>query len=282
MAAATLVASSSIPKSVDGGFDPKSYGLPEFPADLQLRRLSKPIDGRVFYYTNEDNRDNTRIDLTKKEKVAKPAHVGFSTLFNYDIIALRRSEVAFICDVSERVFKYYEILKEAHLEAKNVSEFINILSKKITDFREKMDPIDIKPDVLLELLKERFELLERQEKGCWLNNEDDFQYVKQMYENNQIYHVCLDAADENKNFETLAKWIKDNGYTLDTLYLSNIHEWIIKDKKPMDVFKKNVQDMIDSTASSKAPSKTSVIDATEDPKDKNLVQHCHDVGKNPY
>lgn len=224
-----------------GGYNPEDFGLNSLPVDLHLKTLPKPDPNlEIFYMSNERYQALTIANLSSLPYLENGAHIGFSTLFNFDIIVCRDSKIAFLCDISEKVFKYFKIIQDAILEARNREEFVDIILEKLN--RSDLLKAESKmKDTFAKIVMHFTNELERP--GSWLSTDKGFNKIKSMYEHKMIFHICLDASDQEGNLKSLSDWLKSKGYEPDTLYLSNIFEVLsFVDKK--EAFIKNFENFI--------------------------------------
>jgi hypothetical protein len=59
----------------------------------------------------------------------------------------------------------------------------------------------------------------------WMK-EENFQYLKKMYSENRIYHLNLNILDDLNRFDILGSWIIEQNLKVDTVYVSNILDWV--------------------------------------------------------
>lgn len=235
-------------------FDLKKYDLSR-PDDLHLINLQYPFENNLYFFCNEQDQEKIIEELKKSKKIKNSCHFGFSTLFNYDVIAAKESEIAIICDISEVVFKYHSIIKKSILKAQTKEEFVKIVLQEIEDSKILEEFTEeylakISSDIKKEEVWKYF-LNENTRKGSFLNDDKSFLHIKTMYQNNKIFHINLNAADKNDNFLILSKWFEMKDYYVDTIYLSNIFEWLGSDDKK--IFLQNIKHLMNTT--------TCVIDA---------------------
>lgn len=232
---------------------PQNFGF-SLPKGLIFENLLEPIDVDViFYFSNEKFQALTLTLLSMKDFWPAPSNgalVGFSTLFNLDLICARKSKIAFFCDLSSYVFRYYLIIQETIKEAQNRYDFVRLIvenllkngflcsdAEKMTQqvfrgvflTRKNLSELNKEPHmskaVSVEELTNYF-LKQLKTENSWLSTDDNYNFVRDLYLDNKIFHLPLDAKDKNGNFEILSKWITSHGYKVDTLYISNIRDWL--------------------------------------------------------
>lgn len=225
--------------------------LPPLPDDLKFKNLIDPQikeneRGFLFEVSNERNCDETLEYLKTIDKVDNGVYLGFSTWFNYDVIALRNPEIAFVCDISNPVFSYYSAIRKIVLESDTKEEFVRRFSEiKISEFK---NPTSVADALSMDKRFREAFLKEASKPNSWLRTDKSYKCIRDMYKTNRILHVRLDAADEKGNFQILSKWIDDHSYTLDVAYFSNISSWVTGvvggRKGNVDAFIKNISSII--------------------------------------
>ena len=149
-------------------------------------------------------------------------HVGFSVWFNFDIICTTRPNYAAIFDCDPGVHGFiYPIFQSTIICATSREEFCSQFLKNL-----------MKQDVFVAyefLLADDFQLLQKRAYG-FLANEDNFNYLKEMITQERVFFGRLDLTNLEQ-VSTIREWISKNNLILDTLYLSNIPEWIIQGNK---------------------------------------------------
>lgn len=224
-------------------FDPIQFDLPLLPPDLHLKNLQYLKDLKnIYYFSNECGQKETLEKLKSFPSISQGAYIGFSGLFNFDVIVARKPEIAFICDISPIVLKFFSIVRMCVLKATDRKEFIDILLENLEkrgmfdDSIKDYLPADVpKKDALRTYFINQLE-----NENSWLYSDESFMIIKRLYENNKLYHLALNAIDTQDNFRILSNWFAANGYKLDTLYISNIFDWIKKSDSKQSDFVKNM------------------------------------------
>lgn len=264
---------------------PQDYGLYPLPKDLIFNNLFGPDEksGVIFFYSNERGRSKTYEILKSQPHIDNGALVGFSTVFNLDIIALRNPKVAFICDLSGEVFNYDRMIQEAALEATDRFKFVEILLQKLALRghlgKEKYHGYvtrDMKMASLVSLpYLEKYYKSELKRENSWLSSDEGYQIVRNLFLSRNVHFLPLNATDMDGNFMILSKWLKNHGYQLDTLYLSDVHKWIHKPERKL-IFDSNIDLLVAKD--------TITIDANDIEDDDgtiNLYQNCYLGGATP-
>lgn len=201
---------------------------------------------------------------------------------NLDFIVARHSSIVFLFDISGSVFEYYQIIQRTILKSSTREEFIeNILkelqsSNIILDVAKASSIRDFKKKFLrpIDTLK-RFFKHEYTKKNGWLSTDDNYKFVRSLYLNKKVFHLPLDAADENMNFIHLSMWLKEKKHPLDAFYISNIYEWLTPERKAS--FIKNINSIIDEN--------THIIYSVKVHhalKDDYVIYQMISTGKSPY
>ena len=66
----------------------------------------------------------------------------------------------------------------------------------------------------------------------WLYSDQRYDTVRKMYLEGDIQFLYLDLADRTGRFSQIADWLSKKNLYVQTLYLSNILEWLKKAGKP--------------------------------------------------
>ena len=100
-----------------------------------------------------------------------------------------------------------------------MNNFRNFLIENSEDFFGGLPIDDIKKlfDIDAELVRP----------GSWLQSPEKFQAIKSLHENGRIRYLNLNIADQTGTFEQISNWMRSNNLELDTLYASNIIEWLV-------------------------------------------------------
>ncbi len=223
--------------------------------------------------TNERNLSNTekvlRNDLAHLNVKDNRVHIGFSGYFNFDIAYWRKSNRIIICDINPSQVK---LLKQSiiyicqsnnrHNFIKNISEYLNSKhNEMIIENRDKFyynhkgykytglriypnissDESYIKlkdkefsgdaKDIYLDQIK--YELIRT---GSWLSSDDSYYYIRNLALKDLIAIFCEDIRSTDI-FVRIKNILSNNYIIVDTIYLSNIYDFMENDK---DILKYNL------------------------------------------
>lgn len=168
---------------------------------------------------NEENQAEVIQFLSKTPALTNGVHIGWSIEFNFKIILARKPNLVILCDINKRVLEFYEVFEKVLLSSSSRSDCLENLRSvfclhKAYFFNEHSKT----GEAALESFSE------------WLS-EEGFQTLRQMYAEGKVLHLFLNVLDKEGKFTVLANWIKENGYLVDTIYASNISNWVQK-KEP--------------------------------------------------
>lgn len=146
-------------------------------------------------------------------------HVGFSVWFNLDIICTTKPQYALVFDIDPAVCDYvYPILESQIKNSGSRDEFVSGFIKKLTS----------EPNISMQeyplILNSNFKELMTKNHG-FLADDDQFNYLKNMIQEDRVFFGKLDMTN-SEGMGKIQKWIDKNKLNLQTLYLSNIPEWI--------------------------------------------------------
>lgn len=182
-----------------------------------------------FARTIEDWRLMLRLlSHTPKAQGHNSLHIGFSGFLNLDIMAERKSEFGILLDINDRTAELFKVLAEVITQEESVdnNEFAKAFDNRIAEtgdyFRRGMALGGIIDSWL-------------NDENSWLGNKDKFKHIRNMFVNERIVFFRADirqqrSSDETENaFDAIAAWAEKHGVVVDTLYISNIYEWLLRD-----------------------------------------------------
>ena len=174
-----------------------------------------------FLQTNEAVYSHTYDYLAMNRKHGAPTlHVGVSGLQNLDMIAARRSNFGVLLDINPNMQKVMSVVRDiCRSEPKvNRQEFVSAFINRISTDPELWD----------DETKKEFQLSNFQRKAAeswsWLSSEDSFDHVRALFLEDRIISINLNFSNV-ENVERIARWARQNGVAIDTVYISNIFEW---------------------------------------------------------
>lgn len=186
------------------------------------------------------------------------AHVGWSIEFNFKVMVLRNPKLVILCDINQRVLDFHRLFEKVILSSESKEDFVHCLTSALA---QEEDYFFLKSMRTLARAMRSFR--------NWLT-EEGFQTLRQLYIEKRVHTVVLNVLDREGRFQQLAAWINEMGYTIDTVYASNISTWIIKEEP----FFSNLQQLIGE--------QTIFIDADRHwPRHKTLAQRIS-LGKLPF
>lgn len=201
------------------------------------RDLVGSISSFPYILCNEQDQRRLIASLPPKPPELTMAHLGFAGWLNLDIIAKTNPTEAYLCDINTDLLRFFqEYVRNFIRQAPNRFEFVNLLINNLPQellksvIRETEDGYLYAEDAL------RYEL--HRPEG-WLSSDERYETVRNLYQNNVIYHLFLNALDQ----QTLQREFR--GKTFHTIYTSNIYEWIRDHKKSdLNQFTGNMQDLL--------------------------------------
>ncbi len=183
-----------------------------------------PASGQPYIGCNEEKQSEILqlVDETSHIAADQRVHVGFSVWFNLDLISVSKPAYAIICDVDNHVMEIYEGIQNCLLESESPDSFVHkfrlFLIENADRFFSGLPEEEISKifDVNAELRRP----------GSWLMSQDKFAVIKSLHEKGRVLYLNLDITDQKGEFERIHAWMRDKDLALDTLYVSNIVEWL--------------------------------------------------------
>lgn len=203
---------------------------------VSLRELSNQRmygDTLGFYLsTNESNSKNIRQFLLETPKPTNACHLGFSGLHNFDIMVARQSSRGIIVDFNPWNARIIDYALHLMTICNTRQEWLKWFKSFVKQLENCSNPgncffsPNFNPDeeyAGLSWLKfPDGELdLELTREGSWLSSEENYRFIKQLADKGKI--VCITEDIKNTHvFEKAALLLKKESVSIDSLYLSNI------------------------------------------------------------
>ncbi len=168
-------------------------------------------------------------------------HLGFSCWLNFDILAERKTPFAILCDFDPNMVALLDLMEQAIQRSKTPEEFMKNFWSNLSSQTELKFQGFLGLDG--SLIDYKIFYNQMNEKG-WLSSQEKFQTIKEMYAQDRIIHRLLDITDE-ESFDKINKWAKNHSLAFDTLYTSNIPEWLYSSNINTDKMHKNTEKIID-------------------------------------
>lgn len=227
---------------------------------IPLEATTPTLEKIHYVLCNETGQGETLVNLPNSRP--NGVHLGFACWMNFDILAVRDTPYAVLCDEDSNVVALLDLIKDAILESDGTGEFIETFWGKLSttlgsDFKELIagdgSPID----------KATFARI-AQEQG-WLSSDDKFHVIKDMYSQGRIVHRQLNILEKDK-FRELQTWADEQGLCFDSIYTSNIPEWIYHSAIDSDIMMANISRLIDPHTVTVTAQKESLVAKGARPK----------------
>jgi hypothetical protein len=190
-------------------------GLPH-PFQTRGNRSALPYIG-----CNEKGQETTLAALTPSTVSAENrVHLGFSVWFNFDVMAISQPSYGILCDMDDNVMDIYKGIAEALNKSSNRLEFVSNFKAFLEASSDKL--FGLPPEEMSKLFDIDAELIRP---GSWLSSEASFQVIKNLSTKGRLLFLNVDITDKEA-FTQLKTWLDTNHLELDTLYASNIIDWL--------------------------------------------------------
>lgn len=268
-------------------------GIKEHPLTRRLRSFdnvkitSTDYTFQVFINTNEVNRHSTRKTLESAPSISESCHIGFAAWHNFDIMAVRKPDYALLCDLNPETALFLNKTLEILRNAKDRKEFVkqmaeyanktergHCLSNELDltysiNFACNVSGDSIYEDVLYIGQEIEVELIRE---GSWLNTDESYEHIKKLAAKDKIAVITEDIRTTS-TFQNVKRILNENGIQIDTLYVSNISEYMLKENQglfaePVSCLTCNDTLIIDAKETLNTPLQQCVI------KGKNLMEKC--------
>lgn len=201
----------------------------------------------IYINTNEHEVKATAVTLSQLPLIDHSCHIGFSGWHNFDIMAQRNSSRGIICDLNPENALFLSLVLFNIRQCNSRFEFIDKISHFINTNRydglrsnKDREPwlgtvnalsikfslnvseeppysqhYSIKEEVPLELKRET----------SWLYTDARYEYIRKLALSDKIALITEDIC-KTDTFAGIAQMLKENMIQIDTVYVSNIAEWV--------------------------------------------------------
>jgi hypothetical protein len=150
----------------------------------------------------------------------KKVHIGFAVWFNLDIMALTKPAYGILCDYDNKVMDVYQGINESLQKSGSRREFVTNFEMFLNQNSEQL--FSLPPAEIIKLFNIQQELTRP---GSWLASEESFQSIKKLSESGRLLFLNVNILDKEA-FLGFKTWLDTNHLELDTLYTSNIIDWL--------------------------------------------------------
>lgn len=199
--------------------DPISQAL----AGFDNSRVKGQIYG-IYMTTNELNLPATNQFFREHPRPGtRTIHIGCATWHNLDIMCTRRSNYGLIVDFNpknaEFIRKTIDIINSCDSRNDFKQAMVNYLNSLVSAEKK----IFFHPDQR-GLPTDRIEM-ELSREGSWLQSEENYLFIKELVANGRLIAITENMTNFD-TFSRIRKFLDSNNITIDTLYLSNICNFI--------------------------------------------------------
>lgn len=167
-----------------------------------------------YIFTNEGGTTATIHTLqTLPKRRGRRLHIGVSGLFNYDIIAARKSHGAILWDINEETQILHKLVQTTICDSATAEKFITKFAQIVQNVSNQTF-VERNPYFLEDL---RYEASKQ---ASWLAREESYQHIRSLYQKNCV-HIGYGNWLDSSLLLRVANWVCRNSWILDTVYLSN-------------------------------------------------------------
>lgn len=215
--------------------DPISNGLAQF----DNPSINGQVNG-IYITTNERGLEQTREFLIQHPPPPSPTiHIGCAGWHNLDLIAFRRSTYGLIVDFNQKngafIRKTIELIGSSPSRQTFKDAMIEYLNSLQGSDRDLFFHWDQRGSPTERIEQELFR------EGSWLRSDESYQYIKAI--SGRIVAIAGDMQDVDL-FLQIRGFLDANGIAVDTLYLSNISNFM-QTERARDAFFRSVRALAD-------------------------------------
>ncbi|KTD49401.1 hypothetical protein Lrub_0500 [Legionella rubrilucens] len=245
-------------------------GMKEDPFSKRLRQFENhailypfPNQSGVYINTNESGVVQTAQTLDLFPRVEGGVHVGFSGWHNFDIMAQRLSSRGLICDINPENTLFLATALKYVRQCEDQDAFIEKMTAFVKKYHYggsrdtsrssvlgKIKPKSIKfclnvsdeppyPDhfTVLEEVD-----LERRRETSWLYTTERYKHIRTLAVTDKIAVITESICADNV-FKSVKNLLINNAMRIDTVYVSNIGEWMYQPEQ-REAFLATIQSLL--------------------------------------
>jgi hypothetical protein len=221
------------------------YNLKDSISQSLLNFNNSKVKGEVngiYITTNETNLKKVAQKLTAqfRPKELQTIHIGCATWHNLDIMCLRQSSYGLIVDFNP---KNSEFIKKT-VDLIKVSESREIFKQKMIEYLNSLKGEEKNLFFHRDqkgLPTERIEK-ELTREGSWLQNEENYFFIKSLVTDDRLVAITEDITN-CQTFLSIREYLNENNVSVDTVYLSNISNFMQSDSD-RKLFAKSVKSLL--------------------------------------
>lgn len=218
--------------------DPISQSL----ANFNNERINGQING-LYITTNETNLSATTQffkDHPQQNDQKPTIHIGCAAWHNFDIMCARKSSYGLIVDYNPKnatfIKKTIDLINSSDSRdsfKQSMIHYLNSLKGKERKLIYHADQRGLPTDgIEIELSREE----------SWLGSEENYLYIKKLASNDRLIAITEDIRN-SEIFYRIRKFLDRNNITIDTLYLSNICNFMTTGRD-RNLFTKSIKNLI--------------------------------------
>lgn len=256
MAPISSFSSSFVAAAAAGGAGVPTEAPTSAPISLQdaLRALPSyetrhnTIHDRVFLTTNESLQTKT-LGILKRQPVNGNTLIGVSGFFTLNIASVRGIEsetslfdidTIIIVDRAPCVEYFWSMAKDiilsSHTAAETARKIELVIIFNADRFFAKSSPHPPRDHAVLDIEALRGEIASS---TSWLSTDAKFAKIKRIFKNDRFIFKRMDLL-EPKTFHDMATVLKAQGCVVDTLYISNVSEYVDRSPGLLDALASSV------------------------------------------
>lgn len=206
----------------------RSYEHYTDPTSLGLFNFSRSdVHGQVnglYILTNETNLEETQnVIKTHPKPEGMTLHMGCASWHNLDIIFARKSTYGLLFDYNPKNAEFIGKTKELVRVCPTRLEFIQAMTRYLNclDGAERNLYFHWDSGSLLQRIEN-----ELTREGSWLSSDDSYTYIKEeIIEQNRLVSIT-ESVSHSQKFISLHEFCEQKNLILDTLYTSNIENFV--------------------------------------------------------
>ncbi len=222
----------------------------------------------IYITANETGLEGTRkfLEGHPRHGDSQTIHIGCAGWHNFDIMCERGSSYGLIVDFNPENAKFIEKTIESIKSSSDKKMFLENMIKYLLTLKEEKRKAYFHWDLQGKSLIDRV-TAELVREGSWLNTDKAYKHIKKLVSEDRLIAITEDITHSEK-FSSIRKVLNENNIVIDTLYLSNICNFMRSETRESAIVKSIKHVLNDDTVFISCPKRK---DGTNGPHQKAML-----------
>ncbi|MBN1869732.1 MAG: SAM-dependent methyltransferase [Candidatus Omnitrophica bacterium] len=209
-----------------GGID-MSTVLAVSVVDMEPAELDYFVNAVPFILSNETESEVTIHALRRRASDGRDVHIGVAGWFNLNLIFARQSDYGIFVDRNGWLIDFFKEMQRMPWPRAR-QDFVTMVKYFLNSRRSRG-----------KYVSEDFKLIaaddgktvydkELERPDSWLGSDESYDYINRMFSEDRLFFLRADLRD-TALFQALGEWLIAEGLKAETIYLSNVHQYLSRD-----------------------------------------------------